>query len=190
MEQGYSLGNIFRNTTKKQRIGFGLAFVIIVVLVIILFLLVGLPQENSDNTDNNGSTEELIEDGIGSASFEEGVSGADLNKGNNDEDNSVNVPVSVDYNENHEYTLIEYIPKSKYDYITYGDNQHGLRAYWVINENTAIKKGIGVSVDSCDVEGNKVAANNYLKSLPVDLSDYFIVYRVHEGDIPCDVKIK
>ena len=30
--------------------------------------------------------------------------------------------------------------------------------------------------------------NEYLKNLPVDLSEYLIVYQEHTGDVPCDVQ--
>ena len=187
MEQGYSLGNILKNTTKKQRIGFGLAFVVIVALVVILFVMIGTPQESSDEAgDNGGASEEVAE--TEQIVLGEGVAGTALAEDGNDEKTaSAQVPVSTEYNERHKYTLVDYMPSAIYDFKEYGDGQSGTRIYWEIVENTAIEKGIVVKLDSCDEAGNKALANEYLRSIPVDLSDYVIVYQVRVGGVPCDV---
>lgn len=195
MERSYSLGNAFKNMTGKQKIAFGLVFVIIVVLVVVLLLVIGTPNGDNgeadgdyDVTDSDYYSEEATEPEDETTELENGIVGASVIGSDVNGDANAMVPVSVDYNEDHDYLLIDYIPISKYDYITYGNNQHGVRAYWIINENTAIDKGLVISVDSCDVEGNNAAANEYLRSLPVDLSDYVFVYRVHEGNVPCNIR--
>ena len=97
------------------------------------------------------------------------------------------VTVSTEYNEEHSYTLDEYLPASEYEYVDV-DGGYGVVEYWMIEENTAIEKGIVVSVDSCDVEKYTAAANEYLKSLQIDLSEYDITYQTHVGIAPCEIK--
>lgn len=176
----YSIKNLLINLTKKQKLGI-VAFLVLLAIVAMIFAgLVGSLQ-----TDLSDDEEEVVEN---SAPVSEGVKWEDNSDGNSENVESVEVPVSTDYNENHEYTLIDYLPSSRFINMDYGNDQHGVRGYWVISENTAVEKGIVVSVDSCDVEGNTASANEYLKGLPVDLSEYTIVYETHVGDVPCDVQ--
>lgn len=177
-----SLKNLAKNMTLRQKVGIGLFMVISVLIVVFLTLVINTTQEDFAEEEETTSSMDS------NVTIEEGVTGDNLNDDASDDVDVVETPVSIDYNEDHVYTLIDYIPKSNYRYITYGDNQYGVRGYWIINENTAVEKGIVVSVDSCDVEGNTASANEYLKNLPVDLSEYLIVYQEHTGDVPCDVQ--
>ena len=85
--------------------------------------------------------------------------------------------VSTEYNEEHEYTLDEYLPWTNYDYL---EDESGVEVKYNIEENTAIPKGIVVTVSGCDEETNKANANNYLATLPIELSEYEISYIVEE----------
>ena len=177
MEQGYSLSNIFKNTTKKQRIAFIIVLVVIIALISVLFMLVGASEETAEETTD--SEEEV-------ALFE-GVAGDTIENEEEGDGTKIDVPVSTDYNSKHSYTLIDYLPKGEYKFLTGEESFVNSITYYIIKENTAVDKGIVVSVDVCDVKGNKKAANDYLKSLPIDLSEYVIVYQTHGSDVPCDM---
>ena len=177
MEQGYSLSNIFKNTTKKQRIAFIIVLVVIIVLISVLFMLVGASGETAEETTN--PEEEFV--------LFEGVNGDVIDKEESEESTKVEVPVSTDYSSKHRYTLIDFLPKGEYKFLTGEESFVNSITYYIIKENTAVDKGIVVSVDVCDVKGNKKAANDYLKSLPIDLSEYVIVYQTHGSDVPCDM---
>lgn len=179
MQQEYGIKNILKNTTRGQKITVVLFLLIVVVLVVVLIVLA------------TGETEEELgdgESGDGTVVVSEGTQGLDADGENSENGNLVEVPVSTKFEENHNYTLIEYLPKGEYAFLNGEESDEDSVVYYYISENTAIDKGIVVSVDSCDEEGNTTKANDYLKSLPVDLSEYVIVYETHVGDVPCDVQ--
>ncbi len=175
--ENFSIKDLLRNLTNNQKLGI-IAFLTITIIATIM--IVGLVNTLQNNTSNKETEKN-------SGSTSSGIKWDDISNRNQEEIETVDVPVSTEYNEEHEYTLIDYLPSSKYGYKDYGDNQHGVRGYWIISENTAIEKGIVVSVDDCDVAGNTAAANEYLDNLPVDLSGYTVVYQTHVGDVPCNI---
>ena len=148
MSSNYSIKNIFEKSNKGLVIGL-FAGVIIIVLVIILLALI-LSRNDSNDRPNPNDDEVIVQ----------------------------NKPsVSTEYNEEHEYTLDEYLPWTNYDYLEDGS---GVEVKYDIEENTAIPKGIVVTVSGCDEETNKANANNYLGTIPVDLDEYKISYIVEE----------
>lgn len=180
MQQEYGIKNIFKNTTRGQKVVAGLFVLIVVILVVVLIVLV-MGNAEEDLSDDDGSGDN------GATEVVEGTQGLDTGDGGGNVQN-VEVPVSTKFEENHNYTLIEYLPKGEYAFLNGEESDEDSVVYYYISENTAIDKGIVVSVDSCDEEGNTTKANDYLKSLPVDLSEYVIVYETHTGDVPCDVQ--
>ena len=191
MEQGFSFKNVLSNMTKQQKVMIALFVSLTIILLLILGGLlagtqIGNPNENgewADSSEGSGG-----DNGDSSAVVEEGINGSEINYDNTVSENAsyVDVPVSTDYNKDHKYTLTEYMPSGIYDFVSYGNNQSGARIYWEISENTAVEKGIVVKLDSCDVEGNKKKANEYLRGMNVNLSEYVIVYQVRVGEVPCD----
>lgn len=179
-KENFSIKNLLVNLTKKQKIGIGLFLVIVAIVAMVFSAMINSVHEDISD-ESKGDTTEEIDITIGEGTVWS-TSGAE-----DKESTKVETPVSTDYSDSHEYSLIDYVPTSNYKYIVY-DGGYGTRNYWWITENTAIEKGIVVSVDSCDVAGNTAAANEYLKSLPVDLSDYIIVYQTHTSDVPCEVQ--
>ena len=79
MSSNYSINNLFENVDKKRAIGFLLAGVVIVILLAILILMLASGNETGDEEEQGG----------------EKTQGETL--------------VSTEYNENHEYTLEEYL---------------------------------------------------------------------------------
>lgn len=160
-----SIRNLAANLTKKQKIGIGVFLVIVTIVAMVIAASINSLQDGLNNSD---------------AAISEAV--------NWDDGSTAEVPVSTDYNEDYTYPLIDYLPASRFSYLEYGDGESGTRTYWWIMENTATNKGLVISADSCDVEGNTKAALEYLKNLPVNLGGYTVVYQVHTSDVPCEVE--
>ena len=87
------------------------------------------------------------------------------------------IEVSTEYNKDYVYTLEEYLPRTKYDYLEDGS---GVKMHFDISENTAGTNSIVITVDGCEEEKNRNDAEAYLNSLPVDLSGYEKVYRIRK----------
>lgn len=186
----YSFGNVLKNMTKQQKIGAITFLAIIGFLIIVLFVLIAKPDNASLGDTEDGEAEENIS---ATEIVEEGINGSIIESGSNNAGNSdgaglekIQVPVSTDYDDEHEYTLIDYLPKGEYMFQLGEESDENMVTYYYISENTAVDKGIVVSVDACDEDNNKAAANEYLRTLPVDLSEYTIVYQTHMSDIPCE----
>lgn len=179
--ENISIRNLLRNLTKNQKLG-------IIVFLIIIAIIVAIVAGFVNNIQNDSPSNNEEETAKNSVPVSSGIKWSDTSDGNQEESERIEVPVSTEYNEEHEYTLIEYLPFARFTYKDYGYDQHGVRGYWIITENTAVEKGIVVSVDNCDVKGNTAAANEYLRNLPVDLSGYTVVYQTHIGNVPCDVE--
>ena len=145
MGSNYSIKNIFENADKKRVVGFLLAGVVIVILLVVLILM--LASGNETDSGDEQSVEEIQQETL----------------------------VSTEYNENHEYTLDEYLPWTYYEYLEDGS---GVDVKYDITENTAIPKGIVVTLGGCEEEANRESADAYLNSLPIELDEYEITYLV------------
>ena len=149
MSSIYSVRNVFEKGNRGQVVVI-VAGVVIVVLIVILVVLLISDRSGNDNVQSNSNDVEATQD---------------------------EMPVSTEYNKDHEYTLNDYLPWTNYDYLEDGS---GVDVKYDITENTAIPKGIVVTVSGCDEETNKANANAYLSTIPVDLSEYEISYVVKE----------
>lgn len=148
MSSIYSVRNVFEKDNKGKVVIIIVGVVIVILVVILVILLVGDKSED-DNIQSNNNVEVTQDE----------------------------IPVSTEYNEEHKYTLDDYLPWTNYDYLEDGS---GVDVKYDIAENTAIPKGIVVTVSGCDEETNKANANAYLGTIPVDLSEYEISYIVKE----------
>ena len=148
MSNLYNVKNVFEKGNKGQVVVMIAGVVIVILIVILVILLVGDKSED-DNIQSNNNVEVTQDE----------------------------IPVSTEYNKDHEYTLNDYLPWTNYDYLEDGS---GVDVKYDITENTAIPKGIVVTVNGCDEETNKANANAYLGTIPVDLSEYEISYVVKE----------
>lgn len=148
MSNLYNVKNVFEKGNRSQVIVMIAGVVIVILIVILVILLVGDKSED-DNIQSNNNIEVTQDE----------------------------IPVSTEFNKDHEYTLNDYLPWTNYDYLEDGS---GVDVKYDITENTAIPKGIVVTVNGCDEETNKANANAYLGTIPVDLSEYEISYVVKE----------
>ena len=178
-ENNYSIANLHTNLTKKQIAGF------ITLIIIVGLIIWGVISIANTITQGNSATEteQAIDPNIPTSAGSKW--GEDERDSNNTED--ITVPVQTTYREDHEYTLNDYLPTARYAYLNYGENSTVMRDYWWIMENTAIQNGIVISANSCDEAKYTNEAKAYLRSLPIDLSDYVIVYQTHTDEAPCNL---
>ena len=148
MSNLYNVKNVFEKGNRSQVIVMIAGVVIVILIVILVILLVGDKSED-DNIQSNNNIEVTQDE----------------------------IPVSTEFNKEHEYTLNGYLPWTNYDYLEDGS---GVDVKYDITENTAILKGIVITVSGCDEETNKANANAYLSTILVDLSEYEISYVVKE----------
>ncbi len=179
MENTNPFYNLVYNLSAKQKAA--IALLIVILIISSVFVVLSGTGENPLQA-NTGEEQLSSSNGIDSNSNPNSNSSGDQADGYT----PTGFPISTEYNSRHNYTLIEYLPYSDDVFLTGEESMEDVIENFVIKENTAISKGIVVSVDSCDVEGNTAAANNYLASIPVDLSQYDIVYLTHVGDVPCE----
>ena len=57
-----------------------------------------------------------------------------------------------------------------------------LRYYLSVNET---KKTIHAIVEDCDIDQDKAMIQAYIKSIPIDLSDYTVEYELNSVDADC-----
>ncbi len=105
-----------------------------------------------------------------------GVPNNEDEQGNNDDETTEDeVPVNTEYSAEHEYTLSEFLPRAYYEVL---DDGTGVDMKYDIVENSAIPKGIVVTLGGCDEEKNRLSANEYLGTLPIEPGEYEITYIV------------
>ena len=124
MSSIYSVRNVFEKDNRGQVVVIVAGVVIVILIVILVILLVGDKSED-DNIQSNNNVEVTQDE----------------------------IPVSTEYNKDHEYTLNDYLPWTNYDYLEDGS---GVDVKYDITENTAIS------------------------TIPVDLDEYEISYIVKE----------
>ena len=186
MEQGYSLSNIFKNTTKKQKIWFGLALMIIVILLVILVFFV---MEGGSTSENEG--DDNVEQGNGVVNVTE-------DSYINDRGYTVTQKITT-YADGSE--VITETKMDKYGNVTttdptlittyfpyqemrgHKDSYSTLRYYVRVYEED---KTIEAFVEYCDEEQDKNLVYKYIDSVPIDLSEYTVKFEIADIYISCE----
>lgn len=191
MEQGYSLSNIFKNTTRKQRVGFGVILAVVVVLLIVLIVLVmNNPQDNDiDNEEEQTDsvvdvTEDTYVDEQGNTVTQEITTYADggtiITETKTDEYGNV---TTVDPSLITTYFPYQVMRKhANEDLIDFG-LEYTLRYSLYLDEDAKV---INATIEYCDVEGDKALVQEYINSIPLDLSGYTVNYETFSEDAFCD----
>lgn len=178
---GYSLGNLVKNLTVAQKLGIGLGFVIIILLLVFVGFLVGDMSSNEQENDNNDNSSEIVEETY-------------------TDENGYTVTTNTYINESGE-KVTEGTKKDEYGNVTTLDpnlittyfpyqvvRKHQepmnatLRYYLAVNEET---KTIKALVEECDVAGDQALVQQYVDSIPLDLSEYTIVYDTFVNNAIC-----
>ena len=191
MEQGYSLSNIFKNTTRKQRIAFGLAFLIIVVLLIVLILLAAnnsLRGEGDEVGQANEQDEDVTEESYVNDQ------GYTVTKKTTTYENGETVTTETKMDQYGNVTTTDpdlittYFPyqvmrrHTSEDLINSGF-EYTLQYSLGLDEGGKV---INATIEYCDEEGDKALVQQYLDSIPLDLSEYTVNYETFRADAFCE----
>ena len=194
MEQGFSFGNIFKNMTKQQKIASLLFVVIVVVLLIVLGVLLSGMQTGS--FDENG---EWVSDDAGQSdqpvveeeTYENDEGYTVTKKTTINPDGTVTI-IETKMDEYGNVTTVDpdlitsYFP---YQVMRKHDNldeewEYTLRYSLQLDEEA---KAINATIEYCDVDGDKALVEQYINSIPLDLSGYTVNYETFAEDAICDV---
>lgn len=192
MEQGYSLSNIFNNTTRKQRIGFGIIVVVIIVLLVILVVLVMNSSQDDSVNDEEGQqadgvvdvTEDTYVDDQGYTVTQETTTYADggkvITETKMDEYGNV---TTVDPSLITTYFPYQVVRKHTSEDLIDAGFDSTLRYSLHLDEES---KTINAMIEDCDVEGDKALVEQYISSIPLDLSAYTVNYETFSEDAFCE----
>ena len=188
MEQGYSLSNIFKNTTKKQRIGFFLFLVVVVILFIALIALVMSGVSNNGDEENSGNqtegvTENTYVDEQGYTVTQKITTNADgsqtVIETKMDEYGNV---TTTDPNLITTYFPYQVMRRHTSEDLIYSGFEYTLQYSLGLDEE---EKVINATIEYCDEEGDKALVQQYLDSIPLDLSEYTVNYETFRADAFC-----
>lgn len=183
MEQGYSLSNLFKNTTKGQKIGVGLFLLIAVVLLIVLMTLLSdsFLSDNEEVEQTEEPTEEVVEEQYVNS---QGYTVTKKTTIYPDGEESVEETKMDEYGN---VTTVD--PDLITTYFPYqvirehSDWGPTLRYYLSINYDDNV---INALIEFCDVDEDKTLVQQYLDSIPLDLSAYTVNYEIFSEDAICD----
>lgn len=194
MEKGYSLSNLFKNMTKNQKIGVLVVIAIIVILIIILASLMAGGEQIIDGAVSNGETEQS-EDGTsveeetyvndeGYTVTKEITTYADGGKiiTETKEDEYGNV-TTVDPSLITTYFPYQVMRKHTSEDLLDSGFEYTLRYSLSLDEGAKV---INATIEFCDVEGDKALVQEYINSIPLDLSAYTVNYETFSEDAFCE----
>ena len=194
MEKGYSLSNLFKNMTKNQKIGVLVVIAIIVILIIILASLMAGGEQIIDGAVSNGETEQS-EDGTsveeetyvndeGYTVTKEITTYADGGKiiTETKEDEYGNV-TTVDPSLITTYFPYQVMRKHTSEDLLDSGFEYTLRYSLSLDEEANV---IHATIEFCDVEGDKALVQEYINSIPLDLSAYTVNYETFAEDAFCE----
>ena len=194
MEKGYSLSNLFKNMTKNQKIGVLIAIAIIVILIIISASLMAGGEQIIDGAVSNSETEQS-EDGTsveeetyvndeGYTVTKEITTYADGGKiiTETKEDEYGNV-TTVDPSLITTYFPYQVMRKHTSEDLLDSGFEYTLRYSLSLDEEAKV---INATIEFCDVEGDKALVQEYINSIPLDLSAYTVNYETFAEDAFCE----
>lgn len=200
MEHSYSLKNALTNLTTKQKIGIGLAITLVLVLSLALIALISSNIGQDNTTEEDEITSYINEDGyevsVETYTDEEGGK-TKIETYTDDEGRIITIEThtntsgetTVTGTKEDEYGNITTIdPNLVTTYFPYlvvrehSDAEPTLHYYVGADENSKI---IRATIEYCAVEEDKALVEQYIRSIPIDLSSYTIEYTISETDIYC-----
>ncbi len=181
MEQGYSFGNIAKNMTRKQKVLSILFVLIVVILIIILSVML--------SNYNQPEAEEETEVTTDVTERNEVINGQDyvvtkettVNADGETEVTETKMDSFGNVTTTEPNLITTYFP---YQVVReHEDGRITLRYSLRIQEDSNV---INAAVEGCDVENDKKLVQEYLNSIPIDLSNYTINYVPFFEDAFCD----
>ena len=185
--------NLMQNLSTKQKIGFGLAFVVILSLLIIFMVLVMGIGSNETSVDNDNAeqgskivdvTEDTYTNEQGYTVTQEITTYADggkvITETKMDEYGNI---TTADPNLITTYFPYQVVRRhTSEDLIDWGF-EYTLRYQLQLDEEAKI---ITATIEYCDAEGDKSLVEQYLDSIPLDLSTYIVNYETFAEDAICE----
>lgn len=194
MESGYNLGNVLRNMTKKQKIGAVVFLAVIIILVIILMFLMFGDQQATDESSGDGDSMGQNEAANVKEETYENDDGYTVTKKTTTYENGETVVTETKMDEYGNVTTVDpdlittYFPyqvmrKHTSEELVDSGFDYTLRYSLDLDEEARIITAI---IEYCDVEADKALAQQYLDSIPLDLSAYTVNYETFSEDAICE----
>ena len=182
-ENGLSIRNLAHNLTMVQKLGLGFGAVIVVLVIVFLsFMIANITEEAGGDEEKIEEIPEVVEsvaqleeDGyivtIDTVTNEEGATVITGTK----EDEWGNVTT---INPNLVTTYFPYQVAREHE-----GYDSTLRYYLNIDEEN--DKVIRAMIEDCDVEGDTALVQQYINSIPIDMSGYTVEYQTFSTDSDC-----
>jgi len=194
MEAGYNLGNVLRNMTKKQKIGAVVFLAVIIILVIILMFLMFGDQQATDESSGDGDSVGQNEAANVKEETYENDDGYTVTKKTTIYENGETVVTETKMDEYGNVTTVDpdlittYFPyqvmrKHTSEELVDSGFDYTLRYSLDLDEEARIITAI---IEYCDVEADKALVQQYLDSIPLDLSVYTVSYETFSEDAICE----
>ena len=175
-QQGYSIGNLWGNLSAKEKLGLALGVLIIIGLIVVLVFTV-LNPSSEEKLEPGTETEESYVNEWGDVVTKKTVVSEDgeatVTETKKDEWGNVTtvdpnlITTYFPYQVAREHK--EWVPTLKY--------------YLYIDEEN--DKLIHASIEDCDEEGDKALVQEYINSIPLDMSEYKVEFQTFSDDADC-----
>ena len=169
------LKTLINNLDPKKKLGLIIGFITFIILII---LIVNLSQNSFNSDTKKGPIEETYTDEQGYTVNREIVT---------DENGETSVQGTKEDQYGNVTTLDPDLITTYFPYQVMREHLHHtptLKYYLGINEDTGV---IRVNMEDCDVENDKKEIEEYLDSIPLDLSNYTIEYELSNTDTNCGI---
>ena len=184
MKQDYSIKNLFNNLTTKQIIIFGASIIVVILLLVLSIMLSGDSGSTEDGGFGNENSSEVA---TGEETYTD-EQGYTVTKVTTTDENGDIVVVETKMDNYGNVTTVE--PSLITTYFPYQimreheGMESTLRYFLSINDE---EKTIDALIEYCDEEGDKALVQEYINSIPIDLSSYTVNYESFSEDAICSV---
>lgn len=173
-----SIQNLFTNLKTKQKIALFLGIIIIILAAVLLPWLFHNSQNSPDESEaTDTSKTESYDDEQGYTITTETYT--------NDEGEEVTTSIRTDRYGN-TTTMDPDLLTSYFPYQVMREHDESIKTlrYFLSLDNST--KTIHAIMEDCDIENDKALIQEYINSIPVDLSDYQIEYEFSSTDTDCE----
>lgn len=174
--QGYNIGNLWRNLSVKEKLGFGLGFLIIIGLIVGLYFMIF------------GGGEEVLEPGTTTEETYVNEKGDTVTKVTTVDEGGEATVTETKEDEWGNVTTVD--PSLITTYLPYqvAREHEGeietLRYFLYIDDDN--DKLIHAMIEDCDEENDRALVEQYINSIPLDMSGYTVEYETFYEDAVCE----
>ena len=173
-KEGLSLKNLWGNLSFGQKLGLMFAGIILILVFVLIGVLVNNDKEDSVNNEPNVVEETYTDDGY-TVTTQTYI---------NDEGEEVTTGTKEDEYGNvttlNPELITTYFPYQKMR--EHGDDDSTLQYFLSVDDES---KTINALIEYCDIEADKVLVEEYINGIPLDLSEYSVVYETFSEDAIC-----